>query len=207
MLQLKFFAVYQSENYHNEVDVILADDSILDLDKYRNRANSLSASLNCLSRPIEIDFPIFHVDIPDLFDYMVFADRLTKANQNLQGIRLDSLDYFAVGVYRFSFDVFPGRGVNDKWRFYGDDAHHILTFVPMAHYDPDPNTDLKDDKFHRLNSYINSLAWGKKCLSYIQNITKLPDITLDKSEVELLFCHTYSEKILSIYDNLESKCE
>ena len=81
----------------------------------------------------------------------------------------------------------------------------------MSHYDPDNYSE--DDKFHRLNSYINSLAWGKKCWSYIQNNTKLQyvdflsDIILDKVEVELLFGHTYSEKILSIYDNLPSKCE
>ena len=202
--QIKFFAVYQSENKH-EIEAILVDKKILCIDDYLIIENLLSSSLNCLPEPVETEYPIFRVNVPKLFDYLGFGEDLMNANQNLQGIRLDSYDYFSVGIDKFSFDVFPGRGVNDKWRFYLDDAKHILTFVPMAHYDPDTNS--KDDKYNRLNFYINSLAWGKKCWSYIQSISKLPDITLDKCEVELLFGHTYAKKILSIYNTLPSKCE
>ena len=209
--QIKCFAVYQSENNHHEIDAILADDSILDIQKYRTRANSLSSSLNCLSRPVEIEFPIFNVDVPKSFDYMDFAESLTNANPNLQANRLDSFDAFPVGIYKFSVDVFPGRGVNDKWRFYFDDAKHILTFVPMAHYDPDPKDyydhNLKTIMLHRRKSYVNSLVWGKKCWSYIQSITKLPDITLDESEVTFLFGTTLAKEMLSYYNKLTLKSE
>ena len=106
--KIKFFAVYQSENKH-EIEATLVDDEILNLYEYLNRGNSLSASLNCLSKPVEIEFPIFNVDVPRSFDYMDFAECLTSANKNLQANRLESFDAFPVGIYKFSFDVFHVR--------------------------------------------------------------------------------------------------
>ena len=61
---------------------------------------------------------------------------------------------------------------------------------------------LNSDSFNRLKSYINSLTWGKKSLSFIQKVASLSDTTIDKDEINLLFGPIFAEKILSFYNNI-----
>ena len=114
----------------------------------------------------------------------------------------------------------PGHGINNKWRFYVDNASNKLTFVPMAHYDPTDHSFLNDENFltnindkeffkilnshssHRLKSYINSLVWGKKSWAFIKNVTALSDIALDLDELNLLFGTQIATEILLLYGNL-----
>ena len=86
--ETKFFAAYQSENTHI-VDVLLADDGLLTIEKYEGISNCLASSIISLPRPIEIDFPIFTCDIPEDFYYKQFAADLTKPNSFLHATRLD----------------------------------------------------------------------------------------------------------------------
>ena len=89
----------------------------------------------------------------------------------------------------------------------------------MAHYDPKDNYDINSEYFlqelaclqnldnnalHRFRSYINSLSFGKKSWSLIQEYTSLPDITLDQDEINLLFGPKMGEKVLDLYHNLRS---
>ena len=217
--QIKFFTVYQSESDHI-VDVILSDNQRLTQDEYQEKSNCLASSLLCLPKPFASEFPIFTTTIPEDFYYKDFIADLKKLDLPLQFNRLDSLHYVSVGINKFSVDLFPGHGVNNKWYFCIDNTFNKLVFVPMAHYDPLDdsiikdekfletfdlkNSDLDDDALHRLKSYVSSLIFEKNSWTRIKNVTSLPDICLDQNETELLFGVTAAEKILSFYNDLHS---
>ena len=202
------------------INAILADNTPLSIDKYQDISNCSSSSLICIPRPVEIEFPIFTVDINKEFRYKDFLDSLKESNLPLQGNSLDSLHCVAIGINKFSVDIFPGHNINNKWRFSSDNALHKLVFVPMADYDPSDNRILEDELFqssfndeilqknlsfdslNRLKSYINSLTWGKKSWTFIQEVALLADSTIDKNEINLLFGPIFAEKIVNFYNNI-----
>ena len=156
--QTQFFAVYQSKNKHI-INAILTDNTPLSIDKYQDISNCSASSLICIPRPFEIEFPIFTGDINEEFRYKDFLDILKESNLPLQGNSLDSLHCVAIGINKFSVDIFPGHNINNKWRFYSDNALHKLVFVPMANYDPSDNRVLEDELFQ---SFFNDKILQKK---------------------------------------------
>ena len=201
---IQCFAVYQRGS-HDPKDVILADQKNLSLDEYRTNANYLAQTLVCLCRPFEVEFPIFYVNTPKKFDFNQFIIDVDKI-PGLVANRQDDLESFPVGVNKFSIDVFPGRGVNDKWRFYFDMGEHRLFFVPMAHLNQNediPNKHhLSGTALYRYQMYCKSLVWGKECWDNLRYIANRPTVSLEHDEVRLLFGPDIAQEIISQFEQL-----
>ena len=180
-------------------EIVFADPQNISLYTYRLNLNYLYQSFICLTYPVEIEFPVLYVDTPKKFDFDQFIIDIDDTD-GLVANRQDGFESFSAGINKISVDVFPGRGVNDKWRFYFDMAENRLFFVPMAHLDKNetiPNEhNFSGRALSRYQMYCKSLVWGKKCFDHIRHLGNLPPISLDHEEVSLLFGRDLAKEII-----------
>lgn len=101
-------------------------------EEYRKRITKLSQALWVLNLPLELEFPVYRhrlessflVELPGLLE-----DRFGKGFCH----RLDIAQASYLGLHRYSVDLDPGHGINNKIRLYADEKNGELVITPMAH--------------------------------------------------------------------------
>lgn len=140
-------------------------------DDYRKTSTGTALALWLLNRPFECEFPVYrfipHANMPD---WPLF---LTEAFGENSVHRLDIEEASFMGLARFSVDLRPGTGINDKLRIYEDKLKGETIIVPMA--------NVAGDIEARYLTSQKLMREFEKCFS------SEGKLELDREETELLF--------------------
>lgn len=92
------------------------------------------------------------------------------------------------GIERYSLDMQPQLGKNNKMRLYVDWADNTITVVPMFLQEKGKGCD-------QLSLYKNSAARADACWPEISNVLGLGKLLSDQAECRLLFGAKHVDEI------------
>lgn len=152
--------------------------------EYRESTKERAKSLMLLDRPFEICFPVFRLMQKGGFNLASFKKGLANFKETVH--RLDEPASTYIGLTRYSIDMNATRGVNDKWRFYIDEAREEICFAPMLQMFS-KNVDYEDVYGGYDTLYAASLNFGNASLPLLKEKLGIVDMRLIVEETERAF--------------------
>lgn len=159
-------------------------DSPIEEDEYRESTKDRAKALMLLNRPFEIGFPVFRLRQKGGFN----LDRFRKglANFGEKAHRIDEPASAYAGLTRYSIDLNTERGINDKWRFYIDEAREEICFAPMLQLFGQNDMNEASDGRHA-DLYACSLRFGYASQPVLKEKLGIADMRLMAEETNLAF--------------------